>query len=194
MERMDINHAIDPSMYPELVQRWREANPNIVRFWYAVETAALDTLKYGKQNRVNCITFAHEHDAERDYLTMTLPSRRKLYYPAPFLTQNRWGKESLGFWGQSQMTHKWGQQETYGACLVENMTQGIARDCLMVAIQRLEAAGFSVVMHVHDEAVCDCDLNHTLDEANRILGLPIPWAHGLLLTGAGFSGDYYRKE
>ena len=183
-----------PTEADEIVRLWRAKNQNIVRFWYDIERAALHAVKMGQPSTVQCITYRHENDGTHDYLTAELPSGRKLFYAAPFITTNRFGNDSIGFWGQNQTTKKWEQQETYSGRLVENLTQAVARDCLMISIQRLEAAGFPVVMHIHDEVVLDCPMDKTLDEANAIMGQPIPWAPGLLLKGAGFVGNYYKKD
>ncbi|MEG2050918.1 MAG: DNA polymerase [Oscillospiraceae bacterium] len=181
---------------PDIVQRWRASNRCIVDLWYAVENAALACLRTGGQTGVNGILFTHEADFQngQDFLTITLPSGRKLYYVKPFLTSNQWGKDSIGYWGLNQTSKKWQVLETYGGKLVENIVQAIARDCLAVSIQRLEEAGFKVVMHVHDECIIDAPLEQSMDTACEIMGQPIDWAPGLLLRADGFTTDFYKKD
>ncbi len=199
LEKMDVNKQIDPEEYPEIVRRWRDSNKRIVDLWYSVENAAVQTVRTCQQTGVNGVIFSREGDYStgQDFLTITLPSGRKLYYVKPFLAPNRWGNDSVHFQGMDQTTKKWGEQETYGGKLVENIVQAIARDCLAVAMQRLTAAGYEIVMHIHDEVVID-----TVDRAGfddlmgicNLMGEPIPWATGLLLRADGFTTDYYKKE
>lgn len=180
----------------DIVQRWRSTNKNIVDLWYAVENAALECLRTGQQTGTKGIFFARELDFQngQDFLTVALPSGRKLYYVKPFLTTNQWGKDSIGYWGLNQTSKKWQVLETYGGKLVENIVQAIARDCLAVAIQRLENAGFEIVMHIHDECVIDAPTGQSLDVACEIMGQSIEWAPGLLLRADGFTTDFYKKD
>ena len=90
-----------------------------------------------------------------DFLTIRMPNGRKLYYAKPHMGVNRFGRPSLCYWGMNQTTKKWEVVETYGGKLAENITQAAARDCLAEAIDRLEAAGYPVVFHIHDEVVID---------------------------------------
>lgn len=130
-----------------------------------------------------------------DFLTITLPSQRKLYYAKPELGMNRWDRPSILYRGVNQTTKQWTQLETYGGKLVENVVQAIARDCLAIAIGHLEAAGFHVVFHVHDEVVIDCPVEKAdLDAVVRLMTQPIPWAKDLPLNADGWVGDYFRKD
>lgn len=181
---------------PDIVQRWRGANRRIVRLWHEVEGAALETLKTGRSNSAGHCVFALEGDGrDQMFLTVELPSGRKLFYAKPFLTENRFGGESMGYWGMDQRTKKWGQQETYGGKLVENITQAVARDCLALNIARLEAAGFPVVFHIHDEVVIDIKKDRAfLDAVVEIMSQPVPWAPGLPLSADGWVGEYFTKD
>lgn len=185
---------------PDIVQRWRQSNKRIVDLWYKVQNAALQAVRTGEQNGVNGILFAREGDygTGQDFLTITLPSGRKLFYAKPFLSANQWGNESLHYHGMDQQSKKWAVVDTYGGKLVENIVQAIARDCLAVAIERLEADGFEIVMHVHDEVIIDrwiaTDPETMLEVACGIMGEPIPWAPGLLLKADGFVTEFYKKE
>lgn len=182
---------------PDIVSRWRSANKRIVDFWYAVEAAALDTVKTGRSNAVRSIVFALEGNQERYFMTITLPSGRKLYYAQPALAPNRFGRQSLQYMGMNQTSRKWEPVETYGGKLVENIVQAAARDCLAVNITRLETAGYPVVFHVHDEVVLDVQTENpgkTLEDVCAIMGQPIDWAPGLPLKADGWSGAYYTKD
>ena len=148
-------------------------------------------------NRVNNIIFALEGDAATNqiFLTITLPSGRKLYYAQPAIGANRFGGESVIFTGIDQEKKKWTALETYGAKIVENCIQAIARDCLAESLIKLSAAGYNTVMHVHDEVVidcpaADCDVGKICD----IMGEPIAWAPGLSLRADGFVTDFYKKD
>ncbi|WP_312459582.1 DNA polymerase, partial [Proteiniclasticum sp.] len=181
---------------PDIVQRWRGANKRIVDLWYSVENAVMDVMNYGLPMAIRGLVFAREADLARglDYLTIRLPSGRKLYYATPHLTKNRFGKDSLGYWGMDQVKKKWSPQETYGGKLVENIIQATARDCLALAIQRLDQRGYRIVMHIHDEIVIDAPAGTDLDVVNSIMGEPISWAPGLILRGDGFETSYYKKD
>lgn len=194
--KMDTAKKIDPDEMPEIVRRWRDANRRIVDLWYAVENAALTTMQTGQPSGARGILFAREGDyiTGQDFLTITLPSGRKLYYVKPFLSPNQWGNDSLHYYGMDQATKKWSTVDTYGGKLVENIVQATARDCLAVAMQRLEARGLRIVMHVHDEVIVDAPQNISLEETCAVMGEPIPWAPGLLLKADGFTSSFYKKE
>ncbi len=181
---------------PEIVQRWRQSNRRIVDLWYSVEGAAVTCVKTAKPQAVKGVVFMREGDSRgnQDFLTVTLPSGRKLFYARPVLSVNQWGKDSISYMGVNQTSKKWTKLETYGGKLTENIVQAIARDCLAAAMTRLEYAGYKIVFHVHDECIIDANKDQTLDEACKIMGSPIPWASGLLLRADGFEGEYYKKE
>ena len=195
MERMDTQHKIDPALYPELVEKWRQANPNIVALWDKIGSAALSCVQTGAAQRVNGLRFDYMYTPTgQTYMTITLPSKRKLYYPRPHITTNRWDRPSLAYWGTDQTSKKWLPIETYGGKLTENIVQAIARDCLVVAMQRLNERGYNIVMHIHDEVVIDATPDQTLDDVNAIMGEPVPWAPDLPLKAAGSELKYYQKD
>ena len=181
---------------PDIVQRWRQANKRIVDLWYSIENAALECMRTAQPQGVKGIIFAREGDFQngQDFLTATLPSGRKLFYVKPFMGTNQWGKDSICYYGMDQTTKKWVTLETYGGKLVENIVQAIARDCLAVSMQRLEQAGYKIVMHIHDECVLDMPKNASLDDACAVMGQPIQWADGLLLRADGFVTEFYQKD
>ena len=182
----------------DIVTRWRKANRKIVKLWHDVENTAIQTVETSEQRTLKNIVFSRKFDPENDldFLTITLPSGREIFYPSPKLCDTNYAnKQSISYLGVNQTTKQWTRLETYGGKLVENIVQAIARDCLAVAIERLEAAGYPIVFHVHDEVVIDCPENRTnLDEVVKLMTEPIPWAQYLPLNADGWIGDYYRKE
>ena len=146
------------------------------------------------------LVFRREHSRtmERSCMTIQLPSGRKLFYVDPQVGQNRWGKPSITYWGVNQTTKKWEPTETYGGKLTENIVQAIARDCLCYAIENLEAAGYPIVFHVHDECVIDidpyADNAKMLEDVCGIMKRRPPWAQGLPLDAAGWVGDFFTKD
>jgi len=182
---------------PEIVSRWRDANKRIRNLWYAMEAAALSVVQNGTPAGVSNIMLAREVDPdnELDFLTIRLPSGRKLYYANPALGVNQWGNASIMYTGMDQTTKKWKQIETYGGKLTENVVQAIARDCLADAVERLEGLGYEVVFHVHDEVVLDCPPDRAdLDRVAAIMSQPMPWAPDIPLGADGWIGDFYKKD
>ena len=203
MRRMDVSHALDDMTddeVQEIVTNWRNASSHIRDLWYDMENAALEVIINGGSRRVRCLTLAREFDIMQGIPVMSimLPSGRKLYYINPQVTKNRWGQPSIAFFGVDQTTKKWKAIETYGGKLVENCVQAIARDCLAQAIEKLEAAGFPIVFHVHDEVVIDiapfADEKTMLDMVTSIMTEPIPWAQGLPLGADGWVGTFFKKD
>ena len=178
----------------QIVDDWRKASPNIPRLWYRLENAAMDAIRTGAPVMANGLVFRYEGTPEGlQFLTIQLPSGRKLFYCNPFFGTNRFGNESLHYWGAN--TGNWCELETYGGKLTENVVQAIARDCLAAAMKNIEAAGYQIVMHIHDEVILDAPADRAdLDTVCKLMCQPIPWAEGLLLNADGFVGDYYKKD
>jgi DNA polymerase len=182
---------------PEIVKKWRASNKRIVDLWYSIENSALEVMRTGQTIGIKGIFIAREMDfsTNQDFLTITLPSKRKMFYAKPFLQNNELGRQALYYRGVNQETKKWENIPTYGGKLVENIVQAIARDCLAVSLKRLDAAGFQTVMHVHDEVILDVPVEFAdIKTVTDIMGLPIEWAPGLLLRAEGYEGEFYRKE
>ena len=181
---------------PDIVQRWRQANPRIRDLWYAVEQAALAAMQTAQTQAINGLIFALEGDLVygQCFLTVRLPSGRKLYYPKPFLQENRFGKMAVHYYTVGQNTRKWEVTSTYGGKMTENIVQAIARDCLAETLKRIDARGLQVVFHVHDEVIIDAPMGTTVDEVCALMAEPVPWAPGLILKGAGFESSYYMKD
>ena len=181
----------------EIIQRWRSANKRIVDLWYSLENAALDVMRTGQPVGIRGLLLAREspHATGQDFLTITLPSSRKLFYPRPFLQTNDRNREALHYHGVNQQTRKWEVVPTYGGKLVENVTQAFARDCLAVSLVRLDALGWGTVFHVHDEAVVEIPTETAdLESVIATMSSPIPWAPGLALRADGFVTSFYRKD
>ena len=181
---------------PEIVTRWRNANQRIVALWSSVGSYALRTVRDGRARQVNGLIFRMEQDLKHGlrFLTIELPSKRKLFYCKPYIGINQFGSESLYFYTQNQTTKKWEESSTFGGKLVENIVQGIARDCLCETLDRITSKGYRIVFHVHDEVIVDAGMDLTVEELCSIMAEPIPWAKGLILKGAGFSGQFYQKD
>lgn len=190
-----LDMGLSEEELPEIVTRWRAANKNIVRLWYKVGECALATTKDGRARTYNGLIFRLEEDLNRGlrFLTIELPSKRKLFYCKPFAGAGRFG-EVLTFFSQNQTTKKWGEEQTFGGKLVENIVQAIARDCLCVTLDRIAERHLQPVFHVHDEIIVEADESLTVDALCDIFALPIPWAKGLILKGAGFDGYFYQKD
>lgn len=181
---------------PDIVDRWRNANPRIRDLWYAVENAAVKTVQTAYPQAIYGLIFAMESDLVygQTFLTIKLPSGRKLFYPKPFLQENRFGKMAIHYYSVGQQTRKWEVQSTYGGKLVENIVQAIARDCLAETIRRIDAIGLKIVFHVHDEVIIDAPIDTTVEEICGVMAQPIVWAPKLILKGAGFESEYYMKD
>lgn len=191
-----LNMGLSEEELPDIVARWREANRRIRDLWYAMENAAVRVISEGGCVGVGCVMLSREFDNSTgtDCMTILLPSGRKLYYINPKLGVNQWNKPSIVYMGVNDK-NKWGEIETYGGKLVENIVQAIARDCLACAIERLEAAGMPVVFHIHDEVVIDIPADHAdLDTVVQIMRAPIPWAADLPLNADGWTGLFFRKD
>lgn len=195
-----LDMGIPEEDLPDIVNRWRDANKRIRDLWYKVDAAAVQVITQGGSVGVSSIILAHEWDATQgtDYMTITLPSGRKLFYNAPQIGVNQWGNPSISYMGMEQTTKKWKRIETYGGKLVENCVQAIARDCLAQAIEHLEAAGLPVIFHIHDEVVIDirpfADNEAMLAKTVEIMSRPVPWAPGLPLGADGWVGKFFKKD
>lgn len=192
-----LDMGIPENDLPDIVNRWREANKRIKDLWYKMDSAAVAVITQGGSVGVNGVMVSREfnHSQNTDYMTITLPSGRKLYYISPQIGVNKWDKPSISYMGMDQSTKKWKRIETYGGKLVENCVQAIARDCLALSIEKLKKAGYEVVFHIHDEVVIECDKEKaSLDEVVKIMSEPIPWADGLPLGADGWVGDFFRKD
>lgn len=177
-----------------LVQQWRNANPNIVRFWYDTEDNVKEailqpgTIIYGPRG----IEFQMIHDT----LFIKLPSGRRLAYKNAKIVEGAY-KEEIIYDGKDQTTGRWSKVKTYGGKLVENITQAVARDCLGAALMELDKAGYRATFHVHDEVVIEVPIttkDQAMAEITSLMALKLPWTKGLILTADAFETKYYMKD
>ncbi len=193
-----LDMGLSEEELPNIVELWRQASPKIKELWYTVEKAAVYTVTTGNPMTIDHgITFRLEVDPFYGYryMTIELPSGRKLFYPDPHIKLNNFDKEAVHF--KTQLNNAWVTESTYGGKLVENITQAVARDCLALTLMRLYDNGLPAIMHIHDEAVIEVpkdEASEYLDIVEKTFALPIPWAEGLVLTAAGFTNDYYMKD
>ena len=175
---------------PSLVTTWRNANPHITQFWWAVDEAAVRAVRDKKPSRVGRMAFEYTSGI----LFVTLPSGRKLSYVKPKMGVNKFGREGITYEGIGE-SKKWMRLETYGPKLVENIVQATSRDILAEAMLRLEDAGFDIVCHVHDEVVLEVPEGvSSVDEINEIMAVNPEWTDGLPLSAAGFESPFYKKD
>lgn len=191
-----LKQGLTEEELPDIVQRWRQANPRIKDLWYSVENAAVAAMTTAQPQAINGLIFSLEGDLlyGQTFLTVRLPSGRKLFYPKPFLRENQFGKMALHYYAVGQRTKKWGIESTYGGKMTENIVQAVARDCLAITLERIAERGLQVVFHVHDEVIIDAPMETTAEEICDLMAEPIPWAPGLILKGAGFESNYYMKD
>jgi DNA polymerase len=175
-----------------IVKLWRNANKNIVRWWASLEEAAINSLTDGSStDEIGGIRFRYSDKN----LFMDLPSGRSLCYREAKTANNRFGGLAIHFKGMNQVTKRWEDQDTYGGKLAENCVQAVARDCLLDAMYRLDARGFDIRMHVHDEVVINEPIGgRSVKQVCDVMAETIPWAAGLPLQAAGFETEFYRKD
>lgn len=185
-----IDMGIPEEELPELVSQWRAANPHITKFWWDVDATSKKAVR--EKTRVDLGNVAFEYRS--GILFITLPSGRRLSYVKPRMETNRFDRPAITYEGVGE-SKKWMHIETYGAKLTENIVQGTARDLLAQAMLRLRAAGFEIVMHVHDEAVCEVPEGvSSVEEVCRIMAEQPAWAKGLPLNADGYECAFYKKD
>lgn len=185
-----LDLGLNEEELPELVATWRKANPNITRFWWDLDAVAIQAVKEKKQKRLGRLVF----DYCSGILFITLPSGRKLSYVKPRLGLNKIGRNGLTYEGIGE-SGKWSRLETYGPKLVENIVQGTARDLLAEAMLRLRKSGFSIVMHIHDEAVLEVPVGiSSVEDVCTIMAVQPEWAAGLPLRADGYECEFYKKD
>ena len=172
-----------------LVDAWRAANPNIVRFWNALGNAVSEVNEKHNSVRVGKVVVYRKEG----HMLIRLPGGRDLCYLSPRFVTNRFGSRGIGYLAASA-GGKMELQETFGGKIAENCTQAIARDLLAHAMINLEAAGYPIVFHVHDEAVMEVPIGQgSVEEACRVMAIPPDWARDLPLRADGDEMTYYKK-
>lgn len=172
-----------------LVSAWRNANPNIVRLWWDVDSSVKTAVKEKTRTETHSIQFEYCSGM----LLIRLPSGRQLTYVKPRMGVNSFGSESVTYEGVGS-TKKWERIDSYGPKFVENIVQAIARDILCYAMRFLDQSGHKIVMHIHDEAVIEAPVETSVQGVCSIMGETPPWAKGLLLRADGYECDFYKKD
>lgn len=170
-----------------LVNAWRQSNPNIVRFWWDVDSAVKRVVKERKPQSIGGVRMFYQSGM----LFITLPSGRNLVYVKPRIGENHFSGESVTYEGVGG-TKKWERIESYGPKFVENIVQATARDILMYAMKTLRC--YEIVAHVHDEIIIEADPRMSLDVLCEQMGRVPPWAEGLLLRADGYVCEFYKKD
>lgn len=170
-----------------LVDAWRSSNPMVTTLWWDVDRAVKQCVHEHVSVRTHNIVFTYKSG----FLIIKLPSKRCLYYVKPRVEENKYGGESVTYEGVGS-TKKWERLESYGPKFVENITQAIARDILLYAMQTLKE--YRIVAHVHDEAIIETDKSVSVQSVCELMGRTPPWAEGLLLRADGYECEFYKKD
>jgi DNA polymerase bacteriophage-type len=182
-----LDMGLSEDELPGLVDAWRQSNPNIVKFWWSVDHAVMEAVKYKHTTESYGLIFS----CRSGMLFITLPSGRKLAYVKPRIGTNKFGGSCITYEGIGS-TKKWERLESYGPKFVENIVQATARDILLYAMKTLRNC--SIVMHIHDELVIEADPRMSLDAVCEQMGRTPPWAKGLLLRADGYVTPFYKKD
>lgn len=170
-----------------LVDAWRKSNPMVTTLWWDVDRAVKQCVHEHVSVRTHNIVFTYKSG----FLIIKLPSKRCLYYVKPRVEENKYGGESVTYEGVGS-TKKWERLESYGPKFVENITQAIARDILLYAMQTLKE--YRIVAHVHDEAIIEADKSVSVQSVCELMGRTPPWAEGLVLRADGYECEFYKKD
>lgn len=194
-----VKMGIPEEELPDIVNRWRRANPNIVGLWSAVDKALLNVMRTAQPQVIHKgvrLEYIGDNVFNQRFLTVELPSGRKLYYADPRIIEggSRFGNDAVFYKSLNQTTKKYELTGTYGGKMTENIVQAIARDCLAETLTRLNNEGLNYIFHVHDEVIIDASKDLSVDYACNLMSEPVPWAEGLILKAAGFESDYYMKD
>lgn len=182
-----LDMGLSEEELPPLVQAWRNTNPNIVNFWWAVDSAVTEAVQRRTSAKTHGIRFTYRSGM----LLITLPSGRNLTYIKPKIGTNSFGSPCVTYEGIGG-TKKWERLESYGPKFVENIVQATARDILCYAMKTLRHT--DIVMHIHDEIVIEADPQMSLQAVCGQMGRTPPWAPGLLLRADGYETQFYRKD
>ncbi|MCC9862359.1 DNA polymerase [Streptococcus agalactiae] len=182
-----IDMGLDEQELQPLVDSWRQANPNIVLFWWDVDKAVKTAVKYQKQTETHGIQFK----VRKGMLFITLPSGRKLAYVKPKMGENQFGGESVTYEGTGT-AKRWERLESYGPKFVENIIQAISRNILAYSMKQLK--DFRIVGHVHDEIIIECDQSQNLEQIATLMGKAPYWMPDINLRADGYECLFYQKD
>jgi DNA polymerase len=182
-----LDMGLSEEELPSIVEKWRNASPHIVRFWWDVDHAVMEAVKYKHTNSCYGLTF----ECRSGMLFIRLPSGRRLAYVKPKLGMNRFGGDCITYEGVGP-SKKWERLESYGPKFVENIVQATSRDILCYAMKTLRCC--RIVMHVHDELIIEADPAVSLDAICEQMGRTPPWTPGLVLRADGYTTPFYKKD
>ncbi len=182
-----IDMGLEEQELQPLVHSWRQANPNIVLFWWDVDKAVKSAVKFQEQTETHGIQF----EVTKGMLFITLPSGRKLAYVKPKMGENKFGGESVTYEGTGT-AKRWERLESYGPKFVENIVQAISRDILAYSMRQLSE--FKIVGHVHDEVIIECDQDQDLEEISILMGIAPNWMPDINLRADGYECLFYQKD
>ncbi len=182
-----IDMGLEEQELQPLVDSWRQANPNIVLFWWDVDRAVKTAVKEQVQTETHGIQF----EVTKGMLFITLPSGRKLAYVKPKMGENQFGGESVTYEGTGT-AKRWERLESYGPKFVENIVQAISRDILAYSMKQLQES--KIVGHVHDEVIIECDQDQSLEEISSLMGIAPNWMSDINLRADGYECLFYQKD
>lgn len=180
-----LQNGLNEDELEPIVKKWRASSPHIVKLWYDLDDASIEAVKWHHATTVNGIAFEYRSGV----MWVTLPSGRKLAYSKTKVETNRFDRDCVSY-----LASKGDHVDLYGGKLAENITQAVARDVLAYALTNLDARGFRVVCHVHDEVIIEAPMDASVNTINDIMSLVPPWAKGLPLRAEGFESAYYKKD
>jgi DNA polymerase len=194
---MALNYgvALPESEIKAIVEKWRDSRPMTTRYWRELEKACTAAVSEpGKVYVYRSIKFRRT----KKFLALRLPSGRCLWYANPRIEPKvmPWGetKNVIAFDGVDSVSRKWGTQYLYGGLLAENVTQATARDLLVNGMFALEAAGYQIVMHVHDELIAEVPENFgSVEEFEKLMCSLPEWGNTIPLKAEGWRGKRYKK-
>ena len=185
-----LNMGLMEDELPAIVEKWRQASPHIVRYWWDVDRAVKQCIVTRQPQRVGSVKFTYE----KGILFIQLPSGRRLAYVKPRIGVNKFGGDSVTYEGVGEQK-KWLRLESYGPKFVENIVQATSRDLLVSAMRRLSHKGYRIVMHIHDEAVLEVpEGESSVEEVCAIMAETPVWAEGLILNADGYECNFYKKD
>ena len=182
-----LDMGLEEEELQPLVDMWREANPNIVKYWWDVDRAVKKAVKQRESSSISSVRFLYKSGM----LFIELPSGRRLCYVKQKMGVNKFGSESVTYEGVGA-TKKWERIESYGPKFVENIVQAISRDILMYAIRTLSHC--FICGHVHDEPIIECSKDVSLDVICEQMERTPPWIPGILLRADGYETEFYKKD
>ncbi|EPX06330.1 XRE family transcriptional regulator [Streptococcus agalactiae MRI Z1-217] len=182
-----IDMGLEEQELQPLVDSWRQANPNIVLFWWDVDRAVRTAVK----EQIKTETHGIQFEVTKGMLFITLPSGRKLAYVKPKMGENQFGGESVTYEGTGT-AKRWERLESYGPKFVENIVQAISRDILVYSMKQLQES--KIVGHVHDEVIIECDQDQSLEEISSLMGIAPNWMSDINLRADGYECLFYQKD